>query len=62
MAVRSTVQGKWGRTRWDVFAEAIEGGWVKTARLAVLLVVRGAPPCGAVVYVLHLVVVYLSHR
>jgi hypothetical protein len=62
MAVRSPVPGKWGRTRWDVFAEAIEGGWVKTARLAVLLVVYGAPPCGAAVYALHLVVAYLHHR
>lgn len=53
---------EFGRTRWDVFAEAIQGGWASTTRLAVLLVLRSTPPCGACLLVFRLIQVYLLHR
>lgn len=53
---------KLGRTRWDVFAEAIQGGWASTTRLAVLLVLCSTPPCGACILAFRLIEAYLHHR
>jgi hypothetical protein len=60
MAVRSP--RKSGRTRWDLFAEAIQGGWASTARLAVLLILSSTPACGAGLLIFHLIEAYLHHH
>jgi hypothetical protein len=60
MAVRSS--SKSGRNRWDLFAEAIQGGWAATTRLAILLVLYSTPTCGAGFLAFRLIAAYLHHR
>ena len=43
-----------GRTRWDCVSEAVQGGWTKTARLAVLLLMPGGGVAAGAALVLRL--------
>jgi len=58
MAVRSSSES--GRTRWDLFAEAMQS-WASTVRLAILLILYSTPPCGAGYLVVRVIEAYL-HR
>ncbi len=53
---------KRGRTRWDAFTEAVQGGWGSTARLALLLAVTTGSLCGLAVVVLKFLEAWLRHR